>query len=75
MQQHLERCTHTGTWLSARPGLLLERTSLPAQEWHDGLFFYGMVSPQQGYPTYVMGALNSTPLATHALNFVCRVAS
>ena len=41
-QKCLERCIHTGAWLSAHPGFL-ERTSLSAQEWQDGLFLcYGL---------------------------------
>ena len=65
LQQRLDRCCQTGTWLSARPGLL-ERTILSAQEWRDGIFLRYGITPEN-VPALCDGCNRPNDL-NHALN-------
>ncbi|MGL4351554.1 MAG: reverse transcriptase domain-containing protein [Plesiomonas shigelloides] len=65
LQRRLARCCKTGAWLTARPGTL-ERTSLSAQEWRDGIYLrYGMTP--QGLPALCDGC-NQPNSTNHAFN-------
>ncbi|MGL5814518.1 MAG: reverse transcriptase domain-containing protein, partial [Aeromonas sp.] len=65
LQLRLQRCCHTGSWLSARPGLL-ERTVLSAQEWRDGLYIRFGITPSH-IPATCDGC-NCPNDINHALN-------